>query len=74
MDERNYEPSEIDLGSVGLSYLQELTEKSKEFGVQIGVPWAKDVYEYLFEQGNAVDLQAILETASGGHIIDLDNE
>ena len=74
MDERNIDSFEIDLGNIGLSYLQDLTERSIQNGVQIGVPWAKDVYEYLFEQGNAVDLQAILETAAGGQVIDMDIE
>ena len=54
--ERSYDSNEIAIDSNSLSYLQDLTEKSMQNGVQIGVPWAKGVYEYLFEDGSVSDL------------------
>ncbi len=72
--ERSYDSNEIAIDSNGLSYLQDLTEKSIENGVQIGVPWAKGVYEYLFEEGSVSDLQAILGVISGGNIVEVDAE
>ena len=35
--------------SGGFSFLHEITERSRNSGVQVGVPWAQNVYEYLFE-------------------------
>ena len=45
----------------GLDLLQQMTERSKENGVQIGVPWTKFVYNYLFEQSSQQDLDGIME-------------
>ena len=51
--------------STGMAILQEIIEKARTEGVQIGVPWSKMVYEYLSEA-------TILELASGGSYVDLD--
>ena len=72
--ERSYDSNEIAIDSNSLSYLQDLTERSMQNGVQIGVPWEKGVYEYLFEDGSVSDLQAILEAISGGDFIEVDAE
>ena len=72
--ERSYDSNEIAIDSSGLSYLQDLTEKSMQYGVQIGVPWARGVYEYLFEDGSVADLQMILEAISGGDVVEVDAE
>lgn len=49
-----------ELGGNGMSILQEMTEKSRLDGAQIGVPWAKNVYEYLFELPLQDELDIIL--------------
>ena len=58
--------------STGMSILQEIIEKARTEGVQIGVPWSKMVYEYLSEATTSEDLEIILELASGGSYVDLD--
>lgn len=49
-----------DLGA-GFSFLNEITEKSKSDGVQMGVPWTQSVYEYLFELPFAQDFAMIFD-------------
>ena len=74
MEEIRFDSFGADLSSLGLSFLQEITEKSKQNGVQIGVPWSKDVYRYIFELSPAGDVETILENSVCGlTIIDPDN-
>ena len=34
---------------IGIAIFNAITEKARKEGVQIGVPWTKEVYDYLFE-------------------------
>ena len=45
--------------SIGLGLFQELMERSKEAGVQVGVPWTGAVYRYLFEEGTQTQVDEI---------------
>ena len=74
MDEIRLDSLGADLSSLGLSFLQEITEKSKQNGVQIGVPWSKNVYRYIIELTPPSDVETILENSiSGLTFIDPDN-
>ena len=74
MEEIRFDSFGAGLNSLGLSILQEITEKSKKNGVQIGVPWSKDVYRYIFELSPVEDIEVILENSGCGlSIIDPDN-
>ncbi len=43
-----------------MKLLDQIMQKSVCNGVQIGVPWNKEVYDYLFESGENIDLSDIL--------------
>lgn len=43
-----------------MKLLDQIMQKSVSNGVQIGVPWNKEVYDYLFESGENIDLSNIL--------------
>ena len=43
-----------------MQFLNQIIQKSLCNGVQIGIPWNKDVYEYIFESGDGVSLASIL--------------
>ena len=43
-----------------MKLLDQIIQKSVSNGVQIGVPWNKEVYDYLFESGENIDLSNIL--------------
>ena len=44
--------------------LEAITEKSRNDGLQIGVPWSKPVYDYLFESEAASDIEGLMEIFS----------
>ncbi len=74
MEEIRFDSLGADLSGLGLSILQDLTERSKQKGVQIGVPWSKDVYRYIFELTPPGEAEIILENSICGlTIIDPEN-
>ncbi len=57
---------------IGIAILEAITDKARKNGVQIGVPWTKEVYDYLFEASPDADLEEILGLVSGSSYQDLD--
>ncbi len=53
-------------------FLNALTERARRLGIQIGVPWTKDVYNYLFESTTEADLEEILGLISDTSYNDMD--
>lgn len=65
------EEIKIDALGAGTAGYRELLERSRE-KVLVGMPWNKNVYDYLFESGLSSDeINAILNMASFGcYVID----
>lgn len=57
---------------IGIAIFNAITEKARKEGVQIGVPWTKEVYDYLFEVSPDTDLEEILGLVSDTSYHDLD--
>ena len=51
MEEILFDPSQFSISSEDLASLQEVMTRSKTEGVQVGIPWNKVVYDYMFESG-----------------------
>lgn len=47
-------------GDMGIAVLNAITDKARKEGIQIGVPWTKEVYDYLFEATTEADFEEIL--------------
>ncbi len=47
-----------------MAILDAITDKARKDGVQLGVPWTKEVYNYLFEASPDADLEEILGLVS----------
>lgn len=67
------EEIKVDLASLAsqtnnLALFNYIIDKSRSEGVQIGVTWNKEVYDYLFESGININVENIL----GYHIVDID--
>lgn len=67
------EEIKVDLASLAsqtnsLALFNYIIDKSRRDGVQIGVTWNKEVYDYLFESGININVENIL----GYHIVDID--
>ncbi|MBO8435536.1 MAG: hypothetical protein IAA97_00955 [Spirochaetes bacterium] len=52
-------------------FLNTLTERARKIGIQIGVPWTKNVYNYLFET-TETDLEEIFGLVSDTSYNDMD--
>lgn len=59
-------------GDIGSAVLDAITDKARKEGIQIGVPWTKAVYDYLFESSSDADLEEILGLVSDSSFHDLD--
>lgn len=57
---------------IGVAVLNAITDKARKEGVQIGVPWTKEVYDYLFETSPDSDIEEILGLVSDTSYHDLD--
>ena len=57
---------------IGVVILNAITDKARKEGVQIGVPWSKEVYDYLFETSQESDLEAIFGMVADSPYHDLD--
>ena len=57
---------------IGIAIFNAITEKARKEGVQIGVTWTKEVYDYLFEVSPDADLEEILGLVSDTSYHDLD--
>ncbi len=49
---------------IGLAIIDAITDKARKEGVQLGVPWTKEVYNYLFESAPEADVEEILGLVS----------
>ena len=57
---------------IGIAIFNAITDKARKEGVQIGVPWTREVYDYLFETSPDADLEEILGLVSVESYHDLD--
>ena len=55
MEEIFFDPYKVQMSNEELATLQEIITRSKTQGVQIGIPWNKKVYDYMFDSGVFVD-------------------
>lgn len=55
MEEIFFDPYKVQMSNEELATLQEIMNRSKTDGPQIGIPWNKKVYDYMFESGVMVD-------------------
>ena len=46
--------------NIEMAILEAITDKARKEGTQIGVPWTKEVYDYLFEASPEADIEEIL--------------
>ena len=53
-------PDAFDSGDIGMALLDAVTGAARTEGVQIGIPWTKEVYDYLFEASPEADIEEIL--------------
>ncbi len=50
--------------AMAFAVMDAIMEKSRNNGVQIGIPWSKPVYDYLFESEAGTDIEELLEILS----------
>ena len=50
----------LNSGDIGMAFLDAITGAARTEGVQIGIPWTKEVYDYLFEVSPEADIEEIL--------------
>ena len=50
--------------NIEMAILEAITDKARKEGTQIGVPWTKEVYDYLFENSQDADIEEILGLVS----------
>ena len=55
MEEIFLDLSQVPMSQEDLASLEELISRSKTNGPQIGIPWNRKVYEYVFESETFVD-------------------
>ena len=55
MEEIFLDLSQVPMTQEDLASLEELISRSKTMGPQIGIPWNRKVYEYVFESETFVD-------------------
>ena len=55
MEEIIIDLSQVPMTQEDLASLEELISRSKTMGPQIGIPWNRKVYEYVFESETFVD-------------------
>lgn len=55
MEEIIIDLSQVPMSQSDLASLEEIIIRSKTVGPQIGIPWNKKVYEYVFESDAFVD-------------------
>ncbi len=55
MEEIIIDLSQVPMSQSDLASLEEIITRSKTVGPQIGIPWNKKVYEYVFESDAFVD-------------------
>ena len=72
MEEIIIDPSQVSINQEALASLEELISRSRKEGPQIGIPWNKKVYEYMFENEVFVDPSLLLGDDS--FIIDLEDD
>ncbi len=57
---------------IAKAILASITEKARTDGIQIGIPWSKDVYDYLLEASAEADIEEILGIVAGDAYSDMD--
>lgn len=55
MEEIFFDLSQVPMSQEDLASLGEIITRSKTIGPQIGIPWNRKVYDYMFESGVFVD-------------------
>lgn len=60
MEEIVFDPTQVVINQEALASLEELISRSKNEGPQIGIPWNKKVFDYMFESEVFVDPSVLL--------------
>ena len=72
MEEILFDPLQFSISSVDLGALQVVIKHSKTEGVQVGIPWNKVVYDYMFESGVFMDPSILL--GDDYFLVDVDDD